>query len=113
MYHYIAIFEATTMDPLRHPDLIEISRRLRHQLSQVLEAEQEAAAVTLRRKSTVRDRLLDAEDRNEEIRLTSADGTDRRGRVVAVGVDHVVLEKAAVTSMVSIAHIVAVEAPVQ
>lgn len=101
------------MDPLRHPDLVEISRRLRRQLCEVLEAEQEAAAVTLRRKSTLRDRLLDAEDRNEEIFLTCADGTDRSGQVVAVGVDHVVLEAAMVISYVSIAHIVAVEAPVQ
>ncbi len=62
------------MDPLRHPDLIEISRRLRLQLSQVLEAEQEAAAITLRRRSTIRDRLLDAEDRNESVLITCVDG---------------------------------------
>lgn len=97
------------MDPLRHPDLIEISRRLRNQLSRVLEAEQEAAAVTLRRRSSLRDRLLDAEDRNEEIALMCIDGITRRGRVAGVGVDHVVLETSATAAYVGISHIVAIE----
>lgn len=97
------------MDPLRHPDLIAISRRLRHQLSQVLEAEQEAAAVTLRRRSTIRDRLLDAEDRAETIRVTGIDGTTRTGRVDAVGTDHVVLQLDGHAAYLSLGHIVAVE----
>lgn len=101
------------MDPLRHPDLIEISRRLRHQLCQVLEAEQEAAAITLRRRSTVRDRLLDAEDRNEEIRVACGEGTIRQGKVAAVGVDHVVLETGTAVSYVAIPHIVAIEVPLR
>ncbi|HKZ30347.1 MAG TPA: DUF2642 domain-containing protein [Acidimicrobiia bacterium] len=98
------------MDPLRHPDLIEISRRLRLQLTQVLEAEQEAAAITLRRRSTIRDRLLDAEDRGESVRVTCVDGGTRTGRVGAVGVDHVVLERNSEEAYVTIAHIVVVEA---
>lgn len=97
------------MDPLRHPDLIEISRRLRLQLSQVLAAEQEAAAITLRRRSTIRDRLLDAEDRTETIRVTCTDSVDRTGRVVAVGIDHVVLQTGDSSVLIVIPHIVAVE----
>jgi len=97
------------MDPLRHPDLIEISRRLRHQLAQVLEAEQEAAAITLRRRSTLRDRLLEAEDRDEAIRITCIDGGSRRGNVSAVGVDHVVLENGETEAYVAIVHIVSIE----
>ena len=61
------------MDPLRHPDLIEISRKLRHQLEMVLAAEQEAAAATLRRRRTVRDRPLEAEDRGEQAWFWRAD----------------------------------------
>jgi hypothetical protein len=97
------------MDPLRHPDLIEISRLLRFQLAQVLEAEQEAAAITLRRRTTLRDRLLDAEDRNEIVRVTCTDGVVRTGPVGAVGMDHVVLE-ANGAIYVALLQIVAVEA---
>jgi predicted protein tyrosine phosphatase len=96
------------VDPLRHPDLIEISRRLRHQLSQVLEAEQEAAAITLRRRSTIRDRLLDTEDRDETVLITCVDGVDRSGIVVAVGVDHVVLETSGTAVTIALLHIVAI-----
>ena len=97
------------MDPLQHPDLIEISRRLRLQLAQVLEAEQEAAAITLRRRSTIRDRLLDVEDRGEAVRIGCIDGLHRTGRVGAVGVDHVVLETNSAVAYVAILHIVVVE----
>ena len=93
---------------MRHPDLIEISRRLRLQLRQVLEAEQEAAAITLRRRSTIRDRLLDAEDRNETIRVTCTDGAERMGKVTAVGIDHVGLATKSGAMLIVIAHIVAV-----
>lgn len=97
------------MDPLRHPDLIEISRRLRLQLAQVLEAEQEAAAINLRRRRTIRDRLLDAEDRGEAIRVTCADGAQRTGQVGAVGVDHVMLMNDEMVAFVSIPHIAAID----
>lgn len=97
------------MDPLRHPDLIEISRRLRFQLAQVLEAEQEAAAITLRRRSTMRDRLLDAEDRNEIVRVTCVDGAEITGPVDAVGLDHAVFKANGATTYVAILHIVSIE----
>jgi hypothetical protein len=97
------------MDPLRHPDLIEISRRLRLQLAQVLEAEQEAAAITMQRRSTIRDRLLDAEDRGEAVRIICTDGTTRTGMVSAVGIDHVVLEMSGSAVYVGLPHILAIE----
>lgn len=96
------------MDPLRHPDLVDISRRLRHHLQMVLEAEQEAAAVTLRRMRTLRDRLLDAEDRREEVRLSRADRRCVNGRVTAVGVDHVVIDTGGNWEYVALVHLVAV-----
>jgi hypothetical protein len=97
------------MDPLRHPDLVEISRHLRLQLAQVLEAEQEAAAITLRRRRTIRDRLLDAEDRNEVVEVGCVAGNMRSGKVWAVGVDHVVLELKGRRAYIAIPHIVSVE----
>ena len=80
------------MDPLRHPDLVELSRKLRRQLDSVLAAEQEAAAATHRRRRTMRDRLLDAEDRFEEVVIHAEASRSWTGRVVAVGADHVVLD---------------------
>lgn len=80
------------MDPLRHPDLIELSRKLRRQLDTVLAAEQEAAAATLRRRRTLRDRLLDAEDRTEQVVIHTAGNRSWTGRVAAVGADHIMLE---------------------
>lgn len=97
------------MDPLRHPDLIEISRRLRLQLAEVLNAEQEAAAITLRRRSTIRDRLLDAEDRDEAVRITSIDGETRTGTIAAVGMDHVILLANRITMCIALAHIVLIQ----
>ena len=97
------------MDPLRHPDLVEVSRRLRLQLAEVLQAEQEAAAITLRRRSTIRDRLLDAEDRDEIVRVTSIDGRARTGSVAAVGADHVVLAMGNAAMFVPLMHIVVIE----
>jgi len=97
------------MDPLRHPDLVEVSRRLRRQLVEVLEAEQEAAAVTLARRSTIRDRLLDAEDRCEVVWIDCIDGGQRSGRVDAVGADHVVLERDGRSTYLSLLQVVAVE----
>lgn len=96
-------------DPLRHPDLVELSRRLRLQLTQVLDAEQEAAAITLRRRSTIRDRLLNAEDRNEVIHVECVDGEMRSGRVEAVGIDHVILGGEEAIRYVAIPHIVSIE----
>lgn len=97
------------MDPLRHPDLVALSRKLRRQLDSVLAAEQEAAAATLRRRRTIRDRLLDAEDRVEEVVLHTGGRRAWTGRVVAVGADHVVLAAADREIFVALDGCIAVE----
>lgn len=79
------------MDPLRHPDLVDVSRRLRRQWERVAEAEQAAARALWWRRRSLRDRLIDAEDRNECATLWCGDGRAVLGVVQAVGSDHVVL----------------------
>ncbi len=79
------------MDPLRHPDLVDVSRRLRQQWERVVEAEQAAARTTWWRRRSLRDRLIDAEDRGEHTTLWCIDGRAAVGVVHAVGSDHVVL----------------------
>lgn len=97
------------MDPLRHPDLLELSRKLRRQLETVLAAEQEAAAATLRRRRTLRDRLLDAEDRTEEVVVHTAGNKAWTGRVRAVGADHLVLRVSDREVFISLVECVALE----
>ena len=78
-------------DPLRHPDLARLGRTLRDRLEDVLSAEQDAALAARNRTRTLRDRLLEAEDRAEQAVLATVDGQLHRGVVMAVGVDHIVL----------------------
>ncbi len=98
------------MDPLRHPDLEHLSRVLRDRLDDTLETEQAAARAAVRRRRTLRDRLLEAEDRTEQVVLSTSDGHFYRGSVDAVGVDHVVILDGDIERYVAIAHIVALEA---
>jgi hypothetical protein len=79
-------------DPLRHPDLARLGRTLRDRLDEVLTAEQEAALAARNRRRTLRDRLLEAEDRREDTLVGTVDGHLHQGSVTAVGVDHVVLD---------------------
>lgn len=79
------------MDPLRHPDLVELTHRLRSQYELVRGAEQEAAAVVHRRTQTLRDRFLEAEDRQERAIVTTIDGATVEGPVTGVGLDHVLV----------------------
>jgi hypothetical protein len=97
------------MDPLGHPDLVHLGRTLRNRLDDTLDAEQSAARAAARRRRTLRDRLLDSEDRTEQVVLSTADGHIYRGVVEAVGVDHVVLIDGDVERFVGITHIVALE----
>lgn len=94
------------MDPLRHPDLVEISRTLRHQLDSVLAAEQQAARATLRRRRTMRDRLLEAEDRSEAIDITLTTGETFSGHLVAVGADHILVADLRTETYVDLNHVV-------
>lgn len=80
------------IDPLQHPDLVELAHRMRHQLDSVLQAEQEAAATSMRRRRLLRDRLLDADDRSESVTVTDASGHSWKGSVTGVGVDHFTLD---------------------
>lgn len=98
------------MDPLRHPDLERLGRTLRDQLDDTLEAEQTAARAAARRRRSLRDRLLEAEDRAEQIVVSTSDGHLYRGLVDAVGADHVVLLDGNTERFVATHHIVAMEA---
>lgn len=79
-------------DPQHHPDLVELAHRMRHQLDAVLQAEQDAAATSMRRRRLLRDRLLDADDRAESVTVTDASGRMWTGSVTGVGVDHLTLD---------------------
>ena len=79
-------------DPLHHPDLIEIAHRMRHQLDAVLQAEQDAAAASMRRRRLLRDRLLEADDRAEKVSVTDTSGRTWTGSITGVGVDHFTLD---------------------
>jgi hypothetical protein len=89
------------MDPLRHPDLVEITHRLRSQYEQILEAEQEAAVVMRRRRQTLRDVFILAEDRHGNVRVTTSGGATLEGPLEAVGLDHVTIG----TTTVALFHI--------
>lgn len=97
------------MDPLRHPDLERLGRRLRDRLEETLEAEQRAARAVAVRRSSLRDRLLDAEDTAEPMRLTTTDGQVFGGWIVGVGADHVIVEDGEWERIVVIDHIVSME----
>jgi hypothetical protein len=97
------------MDPLAHPDLMRLGRSLRNRLDDTLDAEQAAARAAARRRQTLRDRLLDSEDRTEQIVVSTADGHLYRGLVDGVGVDHIVVIDGNVERCIAIAHIVAME----
>jgi len=81
------------VDPLRHPDLVELTRRLRSQFEEVLGAEQEAAATLHRRTRTLRDRFLDAEDRQERAIVVTVEGSIIDGTITGVGLDHVTVDR--------------------
>jgi Flp pilus assembly CpaE family ATPase len=91
-----------------HPDLIDVGRRLQRRLDMVLEAEQQAAAVLARRMSTIRDRLLDAEDAGSHVTIVGATGGRYSGTLAAVGADHVELRSGLDVMLVMLDAIVAV-----
>lgn len=97
------------MDPFQHPDLAQVGRSLRSKLDETLDAEQHAARASARRRMSIRDRLILAEDRTAVVVISTVDGHLARGVVDAVGVDHVVVEDHSTTRVISIQHIVSVE----
>ena len=70
-----------------HPDLIEIDRHIRTHLDRVLRAEQEAADLSRRRSATIRDRLIELEERSEAVVVSHREG-EIAGLVENVGADH-------------------------
>ncbi|MEZ5175918.1 MAG: hypothetical protein R2823_06900 [Acidimicrobiia bacterium] len=97
------------MDPFSHPDLARLGRTLRSRLDDTLDAEQEAARSAAMRRMTLRDRLIESEDRTERIQVAASDGHLYRGVVRSVGIDHVVLEDLKTRRWLAIAHIIALE----
>ncbi len=59
---------------------------------------------------TLRDRLLESEDREERVVLSTSGGHVYRGVVDAVGIDHVVLLDGDIDRYLAISHIVTMEA---
>jgi len=94
------------MDPFRHPDLERLGRTLRDRLDETLNAEQSAARSAARRRRTLRDSLLESEDRSDTVVMSAVDGHTYRGLVEAVGVDHVVLVDSGRSTHIAISHIV-------
>ncbi|MCL1594524.1 MAG: hypothetical protein M3132_09250 [Actinomycetia bacterium] len=94
------------MDPFGHPDLERLGRSMRDRLDDTLVAEQTAARAAARRRRSFRDILLEAEDRSATVVMSAVDGHTYRGRVDAVGVDHVVLIDTGRSTHVTIGHIV-------
>ncbi|MEX2655353.1 MAG: hypothetical protein WD532_10060 [Acidimicrobiia bacterium] len=92
-----------------HPDLVEIDLHIRHHLDRVLRAEQEAADLSRRRSATLRDRLIDLEERCETVVLSHAGG-EIAGVVQSVGADHVDLATASGPMILSIGTVFGVRA---
>jgi Protein of unknown function (DUF2642) len=98
------------MDPFGHPDLQRLGRSMRDQLDETLDAEQYAARAAARRRTSLRDRLLDSEDRGEHVVVSTSDGHIYNGTVEAVGADHAVIVEGPAARYIAIAHIVVLEA---
>jgi len=78
-------------------------------MDRTLDAEMEAARAAARRRRSIRDRLLDAEDRSATVSISTLDGSTRRGVVEAVGSYHVELLHAGTWFAIAIQHISIVE----
>lgn len=74
-----------------HPDLVDFQDMVRRRFQETLEYEQEAALLQIQRMSTLRDRLLDAEDGALLVRIWVRGGHLCEGTPAAVGQDHVEL----------------------
>ncbi len=97
------------IDPLRHPDLVEVEARLRERFRLVLEAEQAAAVVRHQRSLDLRDRLMEAEDCGGLVAVSTTDGQLITGVIDAVGMDHVVVRRAESTAVIMLYHLVSLE----
>lgn len=82
---------------------------MRDRLEETLDAEQLAAEAAARRRRSLRDHLLEAEDREAVGVVSATDGQLYRGQVRSVGSDHVVLADEATSWVISLDHIAAFE----
>ena len=103
--------EENELDPQHHPDLRRLGRELRRQMEDTLDAELHAARAAARRRRTVRDVLLAAEDRREVVLVTTLDGERYRGTVIAVGADHIELHDGEIRRVVAADTIAVVTLP--
>lgn len=99
------------MDAFDHPDLAEVGARMRRHLADVAAAERWAARIAARRRRSLRDLLIDAEDRDADVTITTATGNAVDGAVIAVGADHVCIATSDRVAVVAIPAVVAVEFP--
>ena len=97
------------LDPLRHPDLLDLERRIRRQFEMVLEAEQAAAFTRHQRQLDLRDRLLEAEEAGRMVAVSTTEGELWTGRIAAVSADHLVLQRAETDAVIMLYQVVAVE----
>lgn len=79
------------MDPLRHPDLIEVGRRLRETFDRAAAAELETIRVALARSRGLRDLLIEWEDEQRLVRVSLPTTTLTPMTIHGVGVDHLLL----------------------
>jgi hypothetical protein len=77
-------------------------------MDRTLDAEMEAARAAARRRRSLRDRLLDAEDRTAVLIISTVEGATHRGVVAAVGLDHVDLTQADASIAIPLQHITSV-----
>ncbi|HEX9855023.1 MAG TPA: hypothetical protein VGC47_06900 [Acidimicrobiia bacterium] len=106
----MGVAEGGNLDPIDHPDLLHLDRLMSARIEDTLQAEQFAARVAARRRLTIRDVLLELEDRNAAASLNLADGRVLSGNVASVGLDHAVIAESGASHVVSIVHIVSVSA---
>jgi len=78
-------------------------------MDRTLDAEMEAARAAARRRLSVRDILLNAEDRSAVLVISTIDGSVHRGIVDAVGSDHVELIHSGACIAVAIQHVTVIE----
>jgi len=77
-------------------------------MDRTLDAEMAAARAAARRRRSLRDRLLDAEDRSAVLTISTVEGAAHRGVVDAVGLDHVDLTQSDSSIAIPLQHITSV-----
>lgn len=97
------------MDSLAHPDLVALGRVLRERMDRTLDAEMAAARAAARRRLSLRDHLLAAEDASRLVTIETVDGAIHAGMLEAVGTDHVELVLSGRSRIVAIDHITSIE----